>query len=388
MHARSALRTFALAALLVLVPVLAAGCGGSDSTTGGSTSSTGSTSSEKATGTDVAAAKEFVAPLVGQPSPFPVTEKLAELPKPGTNVAFLDLGTPVTALMWELLQPAAKTMGINLFRVQASGVGAISQAMDTIVEKEPDGLIFLAADPTAFSHQLEELREQGTIVVAGSIENGEEFGFETVQFGKPQAIEEGELMAAWTVAQTNGKAHKIVYYNVPELPFSVVVKEGVESKLAELCPECELRVSDIPLAEVGKNASGRVVSDLQANPDTEFALFPNDEMQLGLPAALETAGIEIERFGSGPTPGNLEAVQKGEEKAVLAVDVPTLVWTMVDQFARELAGQKLTGLEKEGDIVKQFLTARDLEGTNPELGWAGYPDFPVRFAKLWGVTGQ
>jgi ribose transport system substrate-binding protein len=300
-------------------------------------------------------------------------------------VAFLDLGTPVTTLMWELLQPAAKAMGLDLFRVQASGAGAISQAMDTIVERNPDGLIFFAADPTAFSHQLEELRSEGTTVVAGSIENGEEFGFDAVQFGKPQAVGVGELMAAWTIAQTKGKAHHIVYYNVAELPFSNVVLEGVESKMAELCGECEVRVVDIPLAEVGKNASNRVVSDLQANPDTEFALFPNDEMQLGLPAALETAGIEIQTFGSGPTPGNLEAVQKGEEETVLGIDVGTLVWTMIDQLARELAGQKLSGPEAEGNIVMQFLNAKDLAGANAALGWTGYPDFPERFMKLWGV---
>jgi ABC-type sugar transport system substrate-binding protein len=117
-------------------------------------------------------------------------------------------------------------------------------------------------------------------------------------------------------------------------------------------------------------------------------LFPNDEMQLGLPAAMETAGIDVPTFGGGPTPGNLEAVQKGEEEAVLGIDVGTLVWTIVDQFARELGGQKVTGLEAEGKIVMQFLTAKDLKGTNPALGWSGYPDFPVRFAKLWGVQPQ
>lgn len=380
MHRRRSLGFVALAAALVVVLLTVAACGGSDGTSGGTTGT-----SEKAAAADVAAARKFVAPLVGQPSPFPVTEKLAELPKPGTSVAFLDLGTPVTTLMWNLLQPAAKAMGLDLFRVQATGAGAISQAMDTIVERHPDGLIFFAADPTAFSHQLEELRDEGTTVVAGSIENGEEFGFKTVQFGRPQAVGVGELMAAWTVAQTMGKAHHVVYYNVSELPFSNVVLEGVESKMGELCGECEVRVVDIPLAEVGKNASSRIVSDLQANPDTEFALFPNDEMQLGLPAALETAGIEIQTFGSGPTPGNLEAVQKGEEESVLGIDVGTLVWTMVDQLARELAGQKLTGPEAEGNIVMQFLNAEDLKGANPALGWTGYPDFPERFMKLWGV---
>ena len=60
---------------------------------------------------------------------------------------------------------------------------------------------------------------------------------------------------------------------------------------------------DVPVATIGSSAPSRIVSDLQANPDTNVALFANFETATGLPAALRTAGITVlehRQFVSGP----------------------------------------------------------------------------------------
>ena len=63
-----------------------------------------------------------------------------------------------------------------------------------------------------------------------------------------------------------------------------------------------------------------------------------------------------------------------------------LAWTQVDQAAREITGQKVTGAEAEGLGVIQFLKPEDIT-FDPSKGWVGYPEFAERFAKLWGVGG-
>ena len=63
------------------------------------------------------------------------------------------------------------------------------------------------------------------------------------------------------------------------------------------------------------------------------------------------------------------------------------MWTIVDQTAREMTGQPLAGNEAKGLGVVQFLTQKDIT-FNPTKGWTGYPDFPQRFAKLWGVEAD
>jgi ribose transport system substrate-binding protein len=118
------LRRSAILALFVFVLALGlAACGGSSSS---SSSSTGEAETSEpaegetenaaeeeaepeASGGGVAAAKEAVAPYIGKPSPFPVTEKLKEVPK-GDEIDYVDCGTPICALFWEILQPAAETM--------------------------------------------------------------------------------------------------------------------------------------------------------------------------------------------------------------------------------------------------------------------------------------
>src|SRR5690606_10300447 len=101
----------------------------------------------------------------------------------------------------------------------------------------------------------------------------------------------GGVLAAAAVARSGG-ASEYVFYNIPEFPFSSLELEGAEAKLAELCPDCTMRVVDIPIAELGSTAADRVVSDLQANPDTEYFMAAVDEVQIGLPQKLNLAGLE------------------------------------------------------------------------------------------------
>ena len=60
--------------------------------------------------------------------------------------------------------------------------------------------------------------------------------------------------------------------------------------------------------------------------------------------------------------------------------------TLLDQAAREIAGQELTGAEAEGLGVLQFLKKEDVQ-YDVSKGWSGYPEFAEMFAELWGVKG-
>src|SRR6185437_2531014 len=103
------LRRSAVLALFVFVLALGlAACGGGSSSSSSSSTSEAETSEPaegetenaaeeeaeaepEASGGGVAAAKEAVAPYIGKPSPFPVTEKLKEVPK-GDEIDYVDCG--------------------------------------------------------------------------------------------------------------------------------------------------------------------------------------------------------------------------------------------------------------------------------------------------------
>lgn len=381
---RFSFRLLVVAFLLAALSVGVAACGDSGDTTG---SETTAESGGSGGGPDVEAAKEFVKPYEEGPTPFPVTEPLKEVPK-GATISYLSIPNPIAELQWAYLQEAGKTMGVTVKRVVAGeGAQGISSAMDTIVSEKPDGVILVAADPVLYSKQLKELQDAGTAIAASSIVNGDEFGLENVSYGAEETTFNGGLMLAWLIASGEGGGEDFAFYNTPELAFSPFEGEGAKSKLEELCPSCTLRTVDLTVPELGSAAFDKVVSDLQANPDTAGAVFNADFVQDGLPVSLKTAGIELDSIGPGPTPNNLKQVKSGEQAGTLAVSLPIQLWTLLDQIARQLAGQEQTGGEAKGELVKQLLDQEALTDIDPAKGWNGYDDYQERFAKLWKGEG-
>lgn len=397
------LRRSAILALLVFALALAlAACGGGSSSS--SSSSTNEAETEEpaggetepaaeeeeaepeASGGGAAEAKEVVAPYIGQPSPFPVTEKLKSVPK-GEEIDYVDCGTPICALFWEILEGAGQTMGVKLERVKAgSAANTVTAAFDTVIQKEPAAVIVGSITMELWSKQLKELQEKEIPVVTTGISDAEEFGVESPQASNANSERSGDLMAAYVVAEMAGEEANVVFYETPELSFTTILGESFQAEMENLCPECSVRIAQVGVAELGNTAPNTVVSDLQANPDTNVAVFGTAEIEAGLPTALKSAGIEVETLGSSPGPAELQYLKEGKSTAVLGFDLPVLTWTLLDQAAREIAGQELTGPEAEGLGVLQFLTKEDVQ-YDVSKGWSGYPEFAEKFAELWGVKG-
>jgi ribose transport system substrate-binding protein len=371
-----------LFAFLGLAVVVAA-CGGGGSSSSSTTNEVAGTTTEATgdTGEAVAdeGAAEVVAPYTGHPSAFPVTEALKKVPK-GANVIFVDSGTTFSSLQWELVQPAAKLMGVNLERISA-GVTAntVGAALDSVVAKHPDAILVDGVPIELWTKQLKELQEEGTVIAASGVNGIEKYGVEPVIGQEPY----GDLMANYVVGVMNPEAN-VAFYTIREIPPVKVAGEEFEQEFKKICPECELRMVDLHASEIANTAPSTIVSDLQAHPETEIAVFGGDEFQDGLPAAAQAAGIEVETLGLAPTPTNLQYLKEGKETAALGYDVAIGMWSQLDQAARELTGQELTGPQAKGLGVLQFLTQEDIT-FDPAKGWNGYPDFAERFAKLWGA---
>lgn len=379
---------YVLIAAFTIALVLAA-CGGggsSSSTSGGSEPSgegTGEATNLASDSPAVEAAKEKLAPYVGHPSPFVVTEKLKEVPK-GATIAYMDCGTPFCAILGELFESAGKTMGVKIETIKAgSTASSISSAFDTVVAEEPAAVLAAGENVELWKSQLKELQEKNIPVVTTGIQDVEQLGVVAPYGAEKQSAVEGELLANYIAAYMNPEAN-VVIYEVPELGFTATISEALQKELSAICPKCSVRTAKIGIEEIGNTAPDTIVSDLQANPETNLAVFTSAEMATGLPAALTGAGIEIETIGNDSTPTNLQYMKEGKETVGFASDIGVVAWGMVDQAARGIIGQKLTGLEAEGASVKQFLTKKDIT-FDPTKGWTGYPEFPERFEKLWGV---
>ncbi len=369
-------RRAATAACAVTAVALAA-CGSSGSS--GSSEPSSSAASAKVS----PEASKAIDAFIGKPGAFPITEPLKRVPK-GANMVFMDCGTPTCALFWSLLQPAAKTMGVNLSRVKAgSQANTVSAAFDTVVSQKPDAVLVSAIDPELWKNQLKQLQEEKVTVVTNGIVQAADYGIEAPGYARNETERDGALLADYVAAKM-GASSKVAMYDVPELPVATGISKSFTAELAKVCPGCSTRTVHVPVATLGNTAPSRIVSDLQANPDTTVAVFAVDEMSSGLPSALKAASIDVKTLGNVPTPTNLQYLKQGQETASLATDLPVMMWGMIDKAARGIVGQKPVGDQAKGLVDVQFLTQSDIK-FDPAKGWTGYPDFPQRFAKLWGL---
>jgi ribose transport system substrate-binding protein len=369
-------------ACLALALGLAA-CGSSKSNT---SSSAASTSSSNAAKVDKAAADTAIQPYIGHPSAFPVTENLKKVPK-GATIAFSDCGTPICGLFWQILQPAAKTMGVKLKRYKTgSAASTVSSSFDTMLADKPGAVIVAGTPIDLWKNKLKGFQAAHIPVVTTGILGTQPYGIKAAQAAEDSSNRGGKLMADY-VAANFGAGSKVAFYDTPELTFTTLTGQAFKTELQKVCSSCSTRIVHIPITTFGNTAPNQLVSDIQAHPDTTVMVFGTDEVEAGFPAARQTAGItKVKTLGNTPNPQGLEYVKEGKTNAVLGVDLPVLTWVLLDQAARQMAGQSLSGDEAKGLPVLQFLTQKDMK-FDPSKGWTGYPDFAQRFAKLWGVGG-
>jgi len=381
MHTRTNARRRS-AALIAAGALLLASCAGESAPTG-----TATDPDDGEGGDAVAAAEAFLEPWTGGGDKNLLIDEPLDAPVPaGARVVYLDVGTPVSAVMWSNLQAPAELLGLELERVETGrDAQSINAAMNTVVELAPDGVINITLDPIFFESQIEQLDDLGIPIASGSVMNTVEYGLPEAFNGPDWMTANGEALGAAAIARSGG-ATELVFYNIPEFPFSSYELDGAQSRVAELCPECTLRVVDIPIAELGSTAADRVVSDLQANPQTEYFIAAVDEVQIGLPQKLSLAGIDVGGIGMWTAPPNYEQIAAGEQDATLSVDLNLMMWTVLDQLLREMAGQDYAW----PDVTTRASTlTRVTDASNvpedPMVGYIAIEDYQDRFAANWLV---
>jgi ribose transport system substrate-binding protein len=368
-----------VAALLVVVGAVSlAACGSSDK--GGSSMKTGSASHATAT---LSEAKAAVASYLGKPSPFPVTEPLKKRPV-GARVAYMDPGTPIGALLYQLMSPAAQAVGLKLYRVKAgSSAATIDAAYASVAEQKPAAVVDIGADPALFRSGIAKLKAAGVPILSTGVVEPAKYGFAGGVFGRESSETSGKLLADYVYAEHRGSTNAVFYFT-PELAFAPIVKDAFATQMKALCPDCSVRVVSLSAASIGSKMPSQMVSDLQSHPDTKTVVVATTEMLTGVPAALKAAGLDVETTGSAGGPANLQMIKAGQQTSSLFVDFPVMMWTLVDMTARTIAKQPIPAEEAKGIPPMQFLRRQDVT-FDPARGWTGYPDFAQRFMRLWGL---
>jgi len=303
---------------------------------------------------------------------------------PGTVVAFLNNASPVAGLMLESVQRAAEVAGVTVMNIDTgSSAQSINSAMNSVVALAPDIVIAEALDATFFQDQLAALEAAGTAIVYGSQPGGEEFGLDESLGGTQASIENGRLLGAGAINFTCGTATQFVVYNMPEVQFSSIMVEGARDYLSSACPQCALRVVDISITDA--SPADKIVSDLQAHPETEYFITPADQFQVGLAEKASLVGIP-NAFGFGHTslPINVQQLADGTQNAGFAVDLDMYMWMQFDEGLRKAQGvfEPYDDWVRVTQMVGRVLTPANA-GDYPGGVFVAQPDLAEQYAKLW-----
>jgi hypothetical protein len=381
-------------AAVAAVAVLLAGCSTTGSPSSGDNTSTdvvyqsadGSCAAEPRDGVDFATADAFIAEFEETATSLPVTTPLPEPIDPATTVVYLNNGTAVNVAIEASLTSAAAAAGVELKSV-ATGIDAqsINAAVGTVAQNPPDILIAAAVGATFFQSQIETLEAGGTTIVYVGNSDAEQYGLLDSQSGYGASLVNGQVLGAAAIALTCGTATDFVFYNIPELSFSDVQRTAAEEYLAENCSECTLRVVNIPITTMSTTAGAAIISDLQAHPETQFFITPADQMQIGLQAKMEIAGIDIPGIGQSSLPPNLEQIAAGVQLAGYAVDYYEYSWLALDEGLRRHQGVEVSygdwtdWLKSISRVITQVSAGQYEDGI-----FVAYPEMENDFATLWG----
>lgn len=366
---------------LALVSVIAAATLAACSSSSGSAAAPG-----PAQTADVSAAQKALAPYTTAPTAFPVTDQLPQRLPAGKKFVYLQCSTPICAEVGQLLAPAVKEVGGTMTVVNAGATAQTAQAAaSSAAALKPDAVILGAIDPALFGTGLKTLAAGGAKVISLQIDKDvTPYGITFNYLGTNLSQQNGTLLADWVVANKGAKADAVLY-TLPALDISAPVQQAFQATMKTLCPACKVRVVPIDVSTIGTKAPSTIVTDLQAHPDTNVAVFVSLSAATGLPAALKAAGLSVTTVGFGPTAGNLQDIKDGNLTAALDIDFPVSTWTAVDAAARLIEGGQPTAGEQSGAVPEQFLGQKDIT-FNPTIGWSAFPDFAQRFAQLWQVS--
>jgi ribose transport system substrate-binding protein len=388
--------TLTLCLALLCVGALAiAGCGssGDDTSSSGSTTASGGGSTEGETGSAGSAGQKeaaaFAEKYAHKPTPFPADEPLEEAPKPGLKIAFMDCGTSVCGLIKSIAEPAVETAGGQFIDVKTgTSAATVNSAVNSLLQQEPDIILDGGVDPALWRPALEKIKAAGIPVTSTGVAELEgKYGLDEPPNAIVYGIPAGELFGKIQANYAYGEFGDGASYLVPSTPAIAATKvtgDTFQSEMENLCSDCKVTQLAIQPEELTTTAPATIVSALQRESDTTAVVAASDEIIEGLPPALQAAGLDTPIIGANGTPLALQYLKEGKEKATVALDFGTMVWSMVDAGLRGVQGMPPSKPEEEGIPVLQLLQPENVN-FDPAKGWSGYPNFPEMFAELWKV---
>lgn len=196
----------------------------------------------------------------------------------------------------------------------------------------------------------------------------------------------GQLMAAWAVEQTKGKANVLVVTSNADTS-SAAVQNGVTSEMQRACSSCKVSTVNVNPTDWATKLQSTVEGELSSNPGINYILPVFDSMAEFVAPAIVSAGrsgqVHVASFNG--TPAILDMIRTGN---VVTMDVgentSDVAAAGLDQIMRVMAKMP-PGNEKINVRVLSKANVKDA-GTPAQSGQGYGNAFLQGYAQTWGVS--
>ncbi|MDQ0946345.1 ABC-type sugar transport system substrate-binding protein [Streptomyces phaeochromogenes] len=369
-------------ALTAIVPVTSlltlAACGtdttpAADSTQAGAPGSPGLTAAR-------AALKKYSE----RPATISVTQPVGKAIPKGKKIDFILCGVQSCKDLAGFFTEAAEELGWQVKQITTQGTPeSVQAAYEQALRDKPDAVVASGFPRAVYAKQLAQLKAADIPVIQSNADDVLGDGISLLKNGPEDVGVQGEMLASWVVSNSGAKANT-VYFDLPAYTILKPVKDSFATKYKEWCSGCALDNVDVPITSVGKDMPDRVVSYLRSHPKVTHVVFSLGLLNVGVPAALKTAGITgkhiVVNVGDAQ---NYQYIQSGLTDGAMALNSHETAWTQADALARHFTGQPMD-VDQKAALPNMLVTKDNLPSADGDFPIV--EDYQKQFKALWGMS--
>lgn len=379
-----------IVAALVIATLAASGCSSpSGSTAGGEAGASAPASApgaSAAAGTNLA---KYTAPI----SVTPIGAGFNAGAAKGKTVWWVtQLGAnPFLASLGANLKEALGKAGVNVITCDGQGNPvAYNACIQKAVSQKAAAIQVDGPEPKTFANQIAAAKATGIPIFSGAAQDASEPLFSGLSGQSSQPFKlTGQLAADWIAQDSQGKAH-ILFITVPDVIGSVQEQGAFTDELASVCPNCQVSVQGVTLANWATQLQPLANAQLRTDPKINYVVPAFDPMAAFIDPAINQAGKagSVKVVTVNGSLQQMQALKAGQNiVAEVGLDLYALGYIEADQILRVLAGQ--SPLDKAYSPVrvftKQTAATLDLTADAAQRGvWFADPaQYSTAFVANW-----
>ncbi|GHC48675.1 substrate-binding domain-containing protein [Streptomyces violaceochromogenes] len=369
----------ALTAILPVAALLALAACGSGATPAADSTQAGAPGSPGLT-----AARAALAKYSERPATISVTEPVGKAIPQGKKIDFILCGVQSCKDLAGFFTEAAEELGWQVKQIATQGTPeSVQAAYEQAVRDKPDAVVASGFPRAVYAKQLAQLKAAGIPVIQSNADDVTGEGVSLLKNGPKDVGVQGEMLASWVVSNSGAKADT-VYFDLPAYTILKPVKDSFATKYKEWCDGCALDNVDVPITAVGKDMPDRVVSYLRSHPKVTHVVFSLGLLNVGVPAALKTAGITGKRIVVNVGDAqNYQYIEGGLTDGAMALNSHETAWLQADALARHFTGGTMA-VDQKAALPNMLVTKDNLPSADGDFPIV--EDYEKQFKALWGLS--